>query len=96
MVFISGIYLLPTIYIVYLNTRACSFFYIFPSHLSTLALTLTSTLLLLTTNYIVVPYVYNKFLVMKATASFNGSIIADTDQYEVVDGNVYVCCTQNL
>lgn len=28
---------------------------------------------------------------MHATATVNGQIIAETDNYEVVEGNIYVC-----
>lgn len=28
---------------------------------------------------------------MHATATVNGQIIAETDKYEVVEGNIYVC-----
>lgn len=28
---------------------------------------------------------------MHATATANGQIIAETDDYEVVEGNIYVC-----
>jgi uncharacterized protein (DUF427 family) len=28
---------------------------------------------------------------MHATATVNGQVIAETDNYEVVEGNIYVC-----
>jgi glutamine cyclotransferase len=28
----------------------------------------------------------------KATATVSGRTIAETDEYEVVEGNIYVCC----
>jgi len=32
----------------------------------------------------------------KATATVSGRTIAETDEYEVVEGNIYVCCLLTL
>lgn len=42
-------------------------------------------------NIITIKKTTARTITMHATATVNGQVIAETDTYEVVEGNIYVC-----